>query len=113
VKESWEELVKEYVSTRIGLNNVCLLVDAKWGMKPGDHELINLMERSKTRYQIVLTKTDIVFPLDVARRAMQIQEALRENKSMVKPVMMVSSKSGAGIRSLRAVLAKVSRFARV
>jgi GTP-binding protein EngB required for normal cell division len=37
--------VKEYVSTRIGLNNVCLLVDAKWGMKPGDHELINLMER--------------------------------------------------------------------
>lgn len=113
VKESWEELVKEYVSTRIGLNNVCLLVDAKWGMKPGDHELINLMERAKTRYQIVLTKTDIVFPLDVARRAMQIQEALRENKSMVKPVMMVSSKSGAGIRSLRAALAKLSRFARV
>lgn len=113
VKESWEELVKEYVSTRIGLNNVCLLVDAKWGMKPGDHELISLMERAKTRYQIVLTKTDIVFPLDVARRAMQIQEALRENKSMVKPVMMVSSKSGAGIRSLRAALAKLSRFARV
>lgn len=113
VKESWEELVKEYVSTRIGLNNVCLLVDAKWGMKPGDHELINLMERAKTRYQIVLTKTDIAFPLDVARRAMQIQEALRENKSMVKPVMMVSSKSGAGIRSLRAALAKLSRFARV
>lgn len=113
VKESWEELVKEYVSTRVGLNNVCLLVDAKWGMKPGDHELITLMERSKTRYQIVLTKTDIVFPLDVARHAMQIQEALRENKSMVKPVMMVSSKSGAGIRSLRAVLSKLSRFARV
>lgn len=113
VKESWEELVKEYVSTRDGLNKVCLLVDTKWGMKPGDHELINLMERSKTRYQIVLTKTDIVFPLDAARRAMQIQEALRENKSMVKPVMMVSSKSGAGIRSLRAALSKLSRFAKV
>lgn len=113
VKESWEELVKEYVSTRDGLNKVCLLVDTKWGMKPGDHELINLMERSKTRYQIVLTKTDIVFPLDAARRAMQIQEALRENKSMVRPVMMVSSKSGAGIRSLRAALSKLSRFAKV
>lgn len=30
--------------------------------------------RSQTKYQIVLTKTDTVFPLDVARRAMQIEE---------------------------------------
>lgn len=30
--------------------------------------------RSKTKYQIVLTKTDVVFPIDVARRAMQIEE---------------------------------------
>ncbi|MQM05955.1 hypothetical protein Taro_038775, partial [Colocasia esculenta] len=45
VKEAWEELVKEYVSTREGLRRVCLLVDTKWGMKPRDHELIDLMER--------------------------------------------------------------------
>jgi len=30
--------------------------------------------RHKTPYQIVLTKTDLVFPIDVARRAMEIQE---------------------------------------
>lgn len=45
VKDAWEELVKEYVSTRVGLKRVCLLVDTKWGLKPRDHELINLMER--------------------------------------------------------------------
>ncbi|XP_010253151.1 PREDICTED: uncharacterized protein LOC104594530 isoform X2 [Nelumbo nucifera] len=78
VKEAWEELVKEYVSTRIGLKRVCLLIDTKWGMKPRDHELINLMERSQTKYQIVLTKTDVVFPIDVARRAMQIEEGFHE-----------------------------------
>ncbi|KAL8129850.1 hypothetical protein V2J09_019005 [Rumex salicifolius] len=110
VKDAWEELVKEYVSTRVGLKRVCLLIDTKWGMKPRDQELINLMERSQTRYQVVLTKTDVVFPIDVARRAMQIEETLKENKSLVQPVMMVSSKSGAGIRSLRTVLAKVARF---
>lgn len=110
VKDSWEELVKEYVSTRVGLEKVCLLIDTKWGMKPRDHELIDLMERSQTPYQVVLTKTDVVFPIDVARRAMQIHETLKKNKSIVKPVMMVSSKSGAGIRSLRTVLAKISRF---
>ncbi|XVE58930.1 hypothetical protein DITRI_Ditri05aG0002600 [Diplodiscus trichospermus] len=113
VKEAWEELVKEYVSTRVGLKRVCLLIDTKWGMKPRDNELINLMERSQTKYQIVLTKTDTVFPIDVARRAMQIEESLKANRSVVQPVIMVSSKSGAGIRSLRTVLSKIARFAKL
>ncbi|KAL8531266.1 hypothetical protein ACS0TY_008042 [Phlomoides rotata] len=112
VKEAWEELVKEYVSTRVGLKRVCLLVDTKWGMKPRDHELIDLMERSQTKYQIVLTKTDLMFPIDVARRAMQIEENLKAKKSVVQPLMMVSSTTGAGIRSLRTVLTNVARLVR-
>ncbi|KAF8708572.1 hypothetical protein HU200_029944 [Digitaria exilis] len=110
VKESWQELVKEYVSTRVGLERVCLLVHTKRGMKPLDYELVDLMERHKTPYQIVLTKTDLVFPIDVSRRAMEIQESLKKNKSVVNPVMMVSSKTGAGIRNLRGVLGKLARF---
>ncbi|CAL4945089.1 unnamed protein product [Urochloa decumbens] len=110
VKESWQELVKEYVSTRVGLERVCLLVHTKRGMKPLDYELVDLMERHKTPYQIVLTKTDLVFPIDVARRAVEIQESLKKNKSVVNPVMMVSSKTGAGIRNLRGVLGKLARF---
>jgi ribosome biogenesis GTP-binding protein YsxC/EngB len=113
VKEAWEELVKDYVSKRVGLKRVCLLIDTKWGMKPRDHELISLMESSKTKYQIVLTKTDTVFPIDVARRAMQIEESLKSNKSAVQPVMMVSSRSGAGIRSLRTALSKIARFVKI
>ncbi|KAM7496373.1 hypothetical protein LguiA_020787 [Lonicera macranthoides] len=113
VKEAWEEFVKEYVSTRVGLKRVCLLIDTKWGMKPRDYELINLMERAHTKYQIILTKTDTVFPIDVARRAMQIEETLKANKSAVQPVMMVSSKSGAGIRSLRTALSRIARFVKL
>ncbi|KAK6163844.1 hypothetical protein DH2020_000708 [Rehmannia glutinosa] len=112
VKEAWEELVKEYVTTRVGLKRVCVLVDTKWGMKPRDLELIDLMERFQTKYQIVLTKTDLVFPIDVARRAMQIEENFKAKKSAVQPLMMVSSKTGAGIRSLRTVLANVARLVR-
>ncbi|CAM8950118.1 unnamed protein product [Rhodiola kirilowii] len=113
VKDAWEELVKEYVSTRTSLNRVCLLVDTKWGMKPRDHELIGLMERSQTKYQIVLTKTDAVPPIDVARRAMQIEENLKANRSIVQPLMMVSSRTGAGIRCMRTALAKIGRFVKV
>lgn len=113
VKDAWEELVKEYVTTRVCLKRVCLLIDTKWGMKPRDLELIDLMESSQTKYQIVLTKTDAVFPIDVARQAMQIEESFNSHKSVVQPVMMVSSKSGAGIRSLRTVLSKIARFTKL
>lgn len=45
-KNCWKTLqVKEYVSTRVSLKRVCLLIDTKWGVKPRDHELISLMER--------------------------------------------------------------------
>jgi len=30
---------------RVNLKRVCLLIDTKWGMKPRDRELIDLMER--------------------------------------------------------------------
>ncbi|KAM1115169.1 hypothetical protein ACFX15_005617 [Malus domestica] len=63
-------------------------------------------------YQILLTKTDTVFPIDVARCAMQIEESLKANKSLVQPAVMGSSKSGAGIRSLRTVLAKIAPLRR-
>lgn len=132
-----------------------------------------LLCRSQTKYQIVLTKTDTVFPIDVARRAMQIEEVnfvhlcyifieiiiffletnflksiwfcrtsrqidlqfnlwyeetnlftsllfcellqvgVLNNQILVLFQMMVSSKSGAGIRSLRTVLSKIARFAKI
>nr|GLL30888.1 hypothetical protein CRG98_024951 [Ipomoea trifida] len=59
-------------------------------MKARDHELVELMERSQTKYQIILTKTDTVFPIDVARRAMQIEENLKASKSAVQPLVLTA-----------------------
>lgn len=103
-KEAWDDLVKEYVTTRNNLKRVCLLVDSKWGLKPRDEELIHLMENAHTNYQVVLTKTDILSPLDLARRATQIQEALKRHRNFVLPVVMVSSQTGGGLPHLRKAL---------
>ncbi|KAF5187598.1 P-loop containing nucleoside triphosphate hydrolases superfamily protein [Thalictrum thalictroides] len=73
----------------------------------------NVNFRSQTKYQVVLTKSDLVFPIDVARHAMQIEETLKANTSIVKPEMMISSKSGGGIRSLRTVHSQIARFAKM
>ncbi|MCO5560280.1 hypothetical protein L7F22_013891 [Adiantum nelumboides] len=73
-KEAWEDFVKEFVTTRAGLKRVYVLVDSKWGLKLKDEELVQLMEKAGTKYQIVLTKSDTVTPIDLGRRAMQILE---------------------------------------
>ena len=46
--------------------------------------------RHKTPYQIVLTKTDLVFPIDVARRAMEIQEVLFPVHSVIFTFQFIS-----------------------
>jgi hypothetical protein len=40
----------------------------------------SIMYRYQTKYQVVMTKTDLVFPIDVARRAMQIEEVNSAHK---------------------------------
>ncbi|CAM6125914.1 unnamed protein product [Calypogeia fissa] len=107
-KEDWEELVKYYVQTRENLKRVCLLVDAKWGLKPRDEELLHLMESAGTPFQVVLTKTDVLPPMDLARRATQILEVLENHRCLIRPLMMVSSKTGAGIQLFRASLARIA-----
>lgn len=107
-KEAWDDLVKEYVTTRNNLKRVCLLVDSKWGLKPRDEELIHLMENAQTKFQVVLTKTDILPPLDLARRATQIQEALKHHRNFVLPVVMVSSQTGGGLPHLRKTLVNLA-----
>jgi len=108
IKDAWDDLVKEYVTTRKGLKRVCMLVDARWGLKPRDEELLYLMDNAQTKFQIVLTKTDVLSPIDLARSATQIQQALKGHRCLVLPMMMVSSQTGAGIPYLRKVLGSLA-----
>jgi len=60
--------VKEYVSTRVGLERVCLLVHTKRGMKPLDYELVDLMERCGAFIGLSCkyTVTSLVYFLDAS-----------------------------------------------
>lgn len=108
-KDAWEELVREFLTTRAGLKRVYVLVDAKWGLKLKDEELIELMEKAGTKYQIVLTKSDTVTPIDLARRVTQVQEVFKNNKSLMLPMLMVSSKTGEGLEFFRTNVARLAK----
>jgi GTP-binding protein EngB required for normal cell division len=52
IKDAWDDLVKEYVTTRKGLKRVCMLVDARWGLKPRDEELLYLMDKYEPQFSL-------------------------------------------------------------
>ncbi|XP_024517429.1 uncharacterized protein LOC9661183 isoform X2 [Selaginella moellendorffii] len=101
------QLNMDYITVRDHLKRVCLLIDAEWGIRQKDQEFIDFLESVNRKYQIVLTKTDKVLPLDLGRRVTQIEEVIKDCKYHVSPVMMVSAKSGAGIGKFRMALASL------
>ena len=58
VVDKWQRLLKNYLSGRVSLRRVFLLVDARHGPKPVDEEIMQLLGRSAVTFQVVLTKTD-------------------------------------------------------
>ena len=66
------------------------------------------MNSSKTRYQVVLTKCDLVPPADLETCYQDVRREVA-NRRAVRDVLMVSSRTGAGIDPLRRVILHLVR----
>src|SRR6516162_8543065 len=53
----WTDLLRRYMQTRAALQRVCLLIDARHGIKDVDYPLMLMLDNAGVSYQIVLTKT--------------------------------------------------------
>jgi GTP-binding protein EngB required for normal cell division len=109
------------------LKRILLLVDARHGMKKADVEFleglqeqlrINQKEMAKSEggasrrqrhamlppIQIVLTKSDLVPQMELARRVTQVREQLSDclqREPSHLPVMLVSARAGVGFNNLK------------
>ena len=112
--EAWQSLIPEYISTRPNLRRICLVVDARHGLKRSDLDFLRLLSQNPTnrkRILIALTKTDLMMQTDLARRFVLLHEHLKVERMthLVLRVIMLSSKTGAGIKHLRQELASMMR----
>lgn len=103
--ERWVRLLKSYLKGRPTLRRVCLLVDARHGVKPGDEEMMTLFDEAAVSYLIVLTKADKLSAAEREAVLAATQAHAKRHVAAHPEVFLTSAEKGWGIADLRAHIA--------
>ena len=103
--KAWTKMKFDYLRGRPNLRRVCLLIDARRGVKDADEEVMKMLDTAAVSFQIILTKTDKlkVEELDALRAA--TDRLARKHPAAHPELMETSSRTGVGLPELRASLA--------
>jgi len=104
----WNQLIDGYLRGRPQLRRVCLLIDARHGLKASDKEVMKELDTAAVSYQIVLTKADKMKPGPLQRMVAETEEAVSRHPAAHPVCLVTSSETGAGIPELRAALAALA-----
>ncbi|MCF3972344.1 ribosome biogenesis GTP-binding protein YihA/YsxC [Paracoccus salsus] len=105
VVAKWQGLLKSYLSGRPTLRRAFCLIDSRHGVKPVDHEIMTLLDRSAVPFQVVLTKADKLGPNAIKPVLAQVGEELQKHPAAFPQLVLTSSEKADGIATLRAIIA--------
>ena len=106
--ERWTVMIFDYLRGRPSLRRVCLLIDARHGLKDSDIGVMKDLDTSAVSYQIVLTKCDKVKATALAQLLTDTQSRIAKHVAAHPVIVQTSSVKGAGIEFLRAELAMIA-----
>jgi GTP-binding protein len=104
----WTEVIDAYLRGRATLARVCVLVDARHGLKDSDRELMRRLDKAAVTYQVVLTKCDKLGDDALAARRDALGAELRRHPAAHPELPATSAVSGFGVAALRATLAALA-----
>jgi GTP-binding protein len=104
----WNRLTEGYLKGRSQLRRICLLIDARHGLKANDEKVMTELDEAAVSYQIVLTKADKMKPGPLQRLVAETEAAVARHPAAHPQCHVTSSQSGAGIAELRAALAALA-----
>ncbi|MBV8167951.1 MAG: YihA family ribosome biogenesis GTP-binding protein, partial [Alphaproteobacteria bacterium] len=107
----WQALIDAYLKGRTTLARVCLLVDARHGLKDSDWALMKRLDKAAVPYQAVLTKCDKLTTAALADCQATLDAELRRHPAAHPQLLATSSLTGAGVPELRAALAALAAAA--
>jgi GTP-binding protein len=107
----WSAVIDAYLKGRTTLARVCLLIDARHGLKDSDRDLMKRLDKAAVPYQAILTKADKPTAAELAARTQAVDAELRRHPAAHPDLVVTSSVSGLGIPALRAALAALAAAA--
>ena len=103
--KAWTELLLSFLRGRSTLVRICLLIDARHGIKDVDRELMELADRSAVVFQLVLTKCDKVSKPALEETRAKVLSDCRQYTTLYPHTVDTSADTGTGIPELRSFLA--------
>ncbi len=107
IVEKWQRLLKAYLTGRATLRRAFVLIDARRGIKDPDEEIMALLDQAAVTFQVVLTKTDKLKASEIDDVVAQVRGKLAAHPAAYPGLILTSSQTGAGIDTLRAVIAEI------
>ncbi len=111
--KAWTDLIHAYLAGRANLARVYVLIDARHGLKDADETVLKTLDEAAVSYQIVLTKTDQVKPVELETRIAETAAALAKRPAAYPDILVTSAREGTGMPELRAAIARVMKERRI
>lgn len=102
---AWQDLLRAYLAGRVTLTRAFVLIDARHGVKPVDHEIMELLDRAAVSFQVVLTKIDKPKAAERARVIEALGRDLSRHPAAFPEFVATSAETGEGLPVLRATIA--------
>ena len=106
----WTALLRRYLQTRTALRRVCLLIDARHGIKDVDYPMMLMLDNAGVSYQIVLTKIDKLGAGELALIAERTRAEMAAHTAAHPEIHLTSALKQRGIAELRATLGSFAVF---
>ena len=101
----WTRLIFDYLRGRPSLRRVCLLIDARHGLKDNDIEVMEDLDEAAVSYQVILTKCDKVKPGTLERLVDETVRRIAKHVAAHPTIIQTSALKNQGVETLRAELA--------
>jgi GTP-binding protein len=100
----WRFLINDYLRGRQVLKRALVLVDARHGLKPVDHEVMGMLDGAAVSYHLVLTKADKVKTTEMAFILEKTVVEAAKHPAAHPRIFTTSSETGSGIAELRTAI---------
>ncbi len=102
----WNTLIDAYLKDRWTLKRLCLLIDARHGIKENDREFMHKLHVMAVPFVAILTKIDKIKTTDLAAVKTAVESEIKKIGCAWPTAFLTSSEKGFGIDEVRLFLAQ-------